>query len=262
MIIDTHCHLYDEQFKEDCQNIINNGKNDNIKAFVVCGADMESSKQALELSKNNENVFAIIGCHPEGAGEFGEKDVDFLLENANNEKVVAIGEIGLDYHYEGINKQTQQQIFVKQLEIANKVGLPVCIHLRDAYEDFLNIIEKNSHLINNGGVIHCYSGSLEYAKQMIKFGFKLGIDGPFTFKNNKKTVEVVENLPLEHFVVETDCPYLSPEPVRGTRNEPKNLNYIVAKIASVKGLTIEQVEKTLIENSKTLYPKLKSFIKD
>lgn len=257
MVIDTHCHLNDEKFDEDYETIILNAKNDNLEKLVVVGSDYETSKKAIKLAQKYENVYAIIGNHPEMCNLYDESVEKYYETMSQLDKVVAIGEIGLDYYYGKENKEKQKEIFIKQLYLAHKVKLPVCIHLRDAYEDFLEIIETHKDLISNGGVIHCYSGSLEYAKIMIKYGFKLGLDGPLTFKNNKKAVEVVENLPLENFVVETDCPYLSPEPLRGTRNQPKNVNYIVSKIASIKNLSILEVENTLLENSYNLYKKMK-----
>lgn len=257
MVIDTHCHLNDDCYEKDCEQIIKNATQDNLKAMIVVGSNLQTSKKAIQLASKYENIYAIIGSHPSDCEEYDSESEEFYLTNASNEKVVAIGEIGLDYYYLKDNKEKQKQVFIKQLELASKVNLPVCIHLRDAYEDFASILENNKHLIKNGGVIHCYSGSLEFAKQMIKYGFKLGFDGPLTFKNNKKGVEVIENLDLQNFVVETDCPYLSPEPLRGTRNEPKNVNYIVSKIANIKNMPVEKVEEILLNNSYELYPKMK-----
>lgn len=257
MIIDTHCHLNDEIFEQDLEYIISQAKDNNLDKLVVVGSDYETSKKAIKLAEKYENVYAIIGNHPENCNFYDNSIEKYYETKSQLDKVVAIGEIGLDYHYGIEDKEKQKQIFIKQLVLANKVNLPVCIHLRDAYEDFLDIIEQNKGLLKHGGVIHCYSGSYEYAKIMIKYGFKLGLDGPLTFKNNKKAVEVVDKLGLENFVVETDCPYLSPEPVRGTRNEPKNVNYIVSKIARIKNMPIEKVEEILLKNSYDLYKKMK-----
>lgn len=257
MVIDTHCHLNDEKFENDYENIILNAKSDNLENLVVCGSDYETSKKAIELAKKYENVYAIIGNHPENCNFYDDSIEKYYETQSQLDKVVAIGEIGLDYHYGQETKEKQKEILIKQLVLADKVKLPVCIHLRDAYEDFLQIIETHKDLLKYGGVIHCYSGSYEYALIMLKYGFKLGLDGPLTFKNNRKAVEVVEKIPLENFVVETDCPYLAPEPVRGTRNEPKNVNYIVTKIASIKNMRIDEVEDILLKNSYDLYKKMK-----
>ena len=256
MVIDTHCHLNDEKYEIDCKNIIENAKNDNLEAIIVCGANLETSKSALKLAIENNNVYAIIGTHPEDCEEYNKRAENFYIKNSTNPKVVAIGEIGLDYHYSKENVQLQKEVFVKQLKLANNCNLPVCIHLRDAYEDFLEIIEENKHLLNNGGVIHCFSGSLEYAKIVTRYGFKLGLDGPLTFKNNKKTQQIVKELDLNNFVVETDAPYLAPEPFRGTRNEPKMVNLVVQKIAELKQMPINKVEDILLKNTYELYGKL------
>ena len=257
MVIDTHCHLNDEQFENDYENIIKEAKNNNLCALVVVGSNLQTSKKAIELASKYDNVFAIIGTHPEEVNDFNNETIKFYKENSSNNKVVAIGEIGLDYHYSQENKEKQKQVLISQIKLAYECKLPICFHLRDAYLDFLQILNENKQYLTYGGVVHCYSGSLEYAKEMLKFGFKLGLDGPLTFKNNKKAVEIVNQLPLECFVVETDCPYLSPEPVRGTRNEPKNVNYIVNKVAQIKNMPQNLVEDILLENSKNLYPKLK-----
>lgn len=257
MVIDTHCHLNDEMFSDDYEDIILSMKDDNLDKLIVCGSDYETSKKAIEIATKYKDVYAIIGNHPENCNFYDESIEKYYETQSQLEKVVAIGEIGLDYHYGKENREKQIEILIKQLELAYKVKLPVCIHLRDAYDDFLQIIESHKDLLKYSGVIHCYSGSLDYAKIMIKYGFKLGIDGPLTFKNNKRAVEVVENLPLENFVVETDCPYLSPEPVRGTRNQPKNVNYIVSKIASIKNMDICKAEEILLNNSYELYKKMK-----
>lgn len=257
MVIDTHCHLNDEKFENDYENIIKEAKDNNLCALVVVGSNLETSKKAVELAENYSNVFAIVGTHPEEVNDYDEQTISFYKSCSENKKVVAIGEIGLDYHYSEENKDKQKQVLVSQIKLAYECKLPICFHLRDAYLDFLQILNENKQYLVYGGVIHCYSGSLEYAKEMIKFGFKLGLDGPLTFKNNKKAVEIVSQLPLENFVVETDCPYLSPELVRGTRNEPKNVNYVVSKVAQIKNMPVQKVEEILLNNSLSLYPRLK-----
>lgn len=257
MVIDTHCHLNDDKFSFDYKNIINNAKNENLKSIIIVGADLQSSKKALFIAEQFDNVYAIIGSHPEDADNFSNEAFDFYKQNSSNKKVVGIGEIGLDYFYNKENKDKQKEILIKQIKLAYERKLPICFHLRDAYEDFIKIVNDNKQFLIHGGVIHCYSGSLEYAKELINFGFKLGIDGPITFKNNKKTVEVVQNLDISHFIVETDSPYLSPEPVRGTRNEPKNINFIVRKIAEIKNMSVKIVEQQLLKNTLELYKKIK-----
>lgn len=257
MIIDTHAHLNDEIYS-DLSRIIAEMPNDNLEKIVCASASACGSKKSLELAKNNQNLYAMLGVHPDNSFEYDEDFESFLIKNSNNKKVVAIGEIGLDYHYQNYDKSMQKIVFLKQLIVANKVNLPVVIHVRDAYEDLLNILKQNKNLLKNGGIIHCYSGSYEVAQEFLKLGFHIAFGGVLTFKNAKKSVEVASKLPFEKLVVETDCPWLCPEPHRGERNEPKYVNYVVQKLADIKQISKTELEKILLENTYKVFPKLKN----
>ena len=247
-MFDTHCHVYKNEM-ENYENIIKECDKNNIK-LIINGTDKESNEEILKLSKIFDNVYASIGYAQDVANDINEDDFILLDEQIKNNKIVAIGEIGIDYYWTKENKDKQIYIFKKQLELAEKYNLPVIVHARDAVQDVYDNIKKSNV---RKGSMHCYSGSYEMAKEFIKLGFKIGIDGPITFKNNKKQVELVEKLDLKDLLVETDSPYLSPEPNRGKQNTPLNLIYIINKIAEIKNETPEKVIKILNENTINLY---------
>ena len=247
-LVDTHCHLDNEKFDEDRLDVIDRIKG-NLEFCVNIGYDLTSSKKSLELAKKYDFIYAVIGVHPIDIAEYDEEIEKELELLAKDSKVVAIGEIGLDYHWMTEPKEIQQERFRRQLEFAKRLNKPVVIHTRDAMEDTVNILKEYPNIT---GVIHCYPGSLETAKQLVD-RFYLGIGGTLTFKNSKKIVEVVKNIPLDRIVIETDCPYLTPEPFRGKRNEPIYVEYIAKKIAEIKEITVEDVAKITTENAKKLY---------
>lgn len=247
-LVDTHCHLDNEKFDEDRLDVIDRIKG-NLEFCVNIGYDLTSSKKSLELAKKYDFIYAVIGVHPIDIAEYNEEIEKELELLAKDSKVVAIGEIGLDYHWMTEPKEIQQERFRRQLELAKRLNKPVVIHTRDAMEDTVNILKEYPNIT---GVIHCYPGSLETAKQLVD-RFYLGIGGTLTFKNSKKIVEVVKNIPLDRIVIETDCPYLTPEPFRGKRNEPIYVEYIAKKIAEIKEITVEDVAKITTENAKKLY---------
>lgn len=247
-LVDTHCHLDNEQFDLDRLEVINRIK-EKLEFCVNIGYDLKSSKKSLELAKEYEFIYAVIGVHPTDISEYNEVLESELEKMAKDSKVVAIGEIGLDYHWMTEPKDIQQKIFRQQLELARRVNKPVVIHTRDAMEDTVNILKEYPDLT---GVIHCYPGSIETAKVLID-RFYLGIGGTLTFKNAKKTVEVVKDIPLDRIVIETDSPYLTPVPFRGKRNEPIYVENIAQKIAKIKELPLEEVVKRTTENAKKLY---------
>ena len=247
-LVDTHCHLDNEKFDEDRLDVIDRIKG-NLEFCVNIGYDLTSSKKSLELAKKYDFMYAVIGVHPIDIAEYDEEIEKELELLAKDSKVVAIGEIGLDYHWMTEPKEIQQERFRRQLEFAKRLNKPVVIHTRDAMEDTVNILKEYPNIT---GVIHCYPGSLETAKQLVD-RFYLGIGGTLTFKNSKKIVEVVKNIPLDRIVIETDCPYLTPEPFRGKRNEPIYVEYIAKKIAEIKEITVEDVAKITTENAKKLY---------
>ena len=247
-LVDTHCHLDNEKFDEDRLEVIERIK-ENLEFCVNIGYDLASSKKSLELAKEYDFIYAVIGVHPIDIAEYDEEVEKELELLGKNPKVVAIGEIGLDYHWMTEPKEIQQERFKRQLELAERLNKPVVIHTRDAMEDTVNILKNYPNIT---GVIHCYPGSLETAKQLVD-RFYLGIGGTLTFKNSKKAVEVVKDIPLDRIVIETDCPYLTPEPFRGKRNEPIYVEYVAKKIAEIKEISVEDVTKVTTENAKKLY---------
>ena len=206
--------------------------------MIVSGASIASNKEVIELCNKYHNIYGTIGIHPEEISADIDKDLSFIEKNINNPKIVGIGEIGLDYHYNDVPKELQKKYFIKQLEIAVKYNKSVVIHTRDAIQETYEILKNYPNLKID---IHCYSGSLEMANEFIKLGCKLGIGGVLTFKNSDKLKNIVKSLPLKNFVLETDSPYLTPEPFRGNRNEPYNIYYVAQKIAELKDISLEEV---------------------
>ncbi|MGL4997509.1 TatD family hydrolase [Cetobacterium sp.] len=247
-LVDTHCHLDNEQFDLDRLEVINKIK-EKLEFCVNIGYDLKSSEESLKLAKEYDFIYAVIGIHPIDIAQYNDTLEKQLEEMAKDSNVVAIGEIGLDYHWMTEPKEVQEERFRKQLELARRVNKPVVIHTRDAMEDTVRILKEYPDL---NGVIHCYPGSIETAKVLID-RFYLGIGGTLTFKNAKKTVEVVKGIPLDRIVIETDSPYLTPIPFRGKRNEPIYVEHIAQKIATIKELTLEEVVRITTENAKKLY---------
>ncbi|MGL5796671.1 MAG: TatD family hydrolase [Cetobacterium sp.] len=247
-LVDTHCHLDNEQFDLDRLEVIDRIK-EKLEFCVNIGYDLKSSAISLELAKKNDFIYATVGIHPTDISDYNDEIEEKLEKMAKDSKVVAIGEIGLDYHWMTEPKEVQQEIFKKQLKLAQRVNKPVVIHTRDAMEDTVNILKEFPEI---KGVIHCYPGSVETAKILID-RFYLGIGGTLTFKNAKKTVEVVKDIPLDRIVLETDAPYLTPIPFRGKRNEPIYVQYVAEKIAEIKEINLEEVIKVTTENAKKLY---------
>jgi TatD DNase family protein len=247
MLIDTHAHTYYLE-DENADEILKECQRNNIKV-ILNGIDKESNKQVIELSKKFNNVYAAIGYDHSVVNKITDEDLKLLEEQIKIEKIVAIGEIGLDYYWTKDNKEQQKDLFIKQLDLAKKYDLPVIIHSRDAVQDVFDILKSR----NNKGSIHCYSGSTEMAKEFIKIGFYIGIDGPITFKNNKKQKEMIKEIDINHILVETDSPYLSPEPKRGQKNSSLNLKYIVKKIADELSMEYDEIEKITSNNATTLF---------
>lgn len=242
MLVDTHCHIFSEYY-DDIEEVIMRAKDAGVKAIIVNGVDRKSNKEVLELVKKYDIVYGALGIQPEEVENYCDDDILFIEEHINDDKIIAVGEIGLDYHYE-CDKELQKKVFLKQLEIARKYNKPVIIHSRDCINETYNILKD----YNLKGIMHCYSGSVEMARMFNKIGFLLGIGGIVTFKNAVKVVEVIKELDLEYIVVETDSPYLSPEPFRGKRNEPINVGIIMEKICDIKGLRYKEVEDVISSN--------------
>lgn len=235
MMIDTHCHL----FKEDYDNLeeVIGRMQDNI--MIVSGTNDLTNLEVIDLVNKYPNIYGVIGIHPEEVDNVTSDSFKIIEDNINNPKIVGIGEIGLDYYWVKDNKEKQIELFIKQIELANKYNKVVVIHSRDAISDTYDILEKH---LKTKAIMHCYSSSLEMAREFSKLGIKFGIGGVITFKNNKVLKEVVENLPIESFVLETDSPYLTPEPFRGQKNEPYNVHLVAKKVAELKNMSEEEVK--------------------
>lgn len=254
MIFETHAHYDDERFTEDQDALIKSMPEKGIGRIINVGSSIESTKTTLELAKKYDYVYAAVGVHPSDIDGLNEDTFAWLKEQTAWEKTVAIGEIGLDYYWdkEPEVQERQREWFRRQMELAREVNLPVIIHSRDAAEDTMRLM-KEIHAQEIPGVIHCYSYSREMAQEFIKMGYYIGVGGVVTFKNAKKLKETVEAIPLERILLETDCPYMAPEPHRGTRNDSSNIPYVIAKIAELKQVSEAEVERVTEQNARTLF---------
>lgn len=232
MLIDTHCHLSSDDYN-NLDEIIN--EFDGI--MIASGCDLKTNKEVIELVNKYDNVYGTLGIHPEEIENFKESDLKFIEDNLNNKKIVGIGEIGLDYYWVKDNKEQQKELFIKQLDIAKKYNKAVIVHSREAIQDTYDILKK----YNLKGSIHCFNSSLEMAREFIKIGYKIGVGGVLTFKNSKKLQEIVKDIDLKDILLETDSPYLTPEPYRGQKNKPSNVYYVALKLAELKNLSIEDI---------------------
>lgn len=248
-IIDTHTHIYDERFEEDFGTVMKNIE-EQMEEIVSIGFDLESSKKSIDLANKYSFVHAVIGVHPVDIKKLND-EVEKELEKLalTEKKVVAIGEIGLDYHWMEDPEEVQKEGFRKQIELARRVKLPIVIHTREALQDTLDILKEYK---NVGGILHCYPGSYEAAKPFLD-RYYIGVGGTVTFKNNRKTKELVKELSLDKIVLETDCPYLTPVPFRGKRNEPIYTKYVAEEIARIKEISVEEVINITTENAKKIY---------
>ena len=252
MLFDSHAHLDDERFDEDREAIIEGLHGREISYVLNAGADLPSSQRAIALSEKYDFIYASVGIHPHDAINMKDNDLDTLADMARQPKVVAIGEIGLDYHYDNSPRQIQKDRFAQQLELSAKVGLPVIIHDREAHEDILDIIKAHKSILNRG-VLHCYSGSWELAKIFIDLGFYISLAGPVTFKNSAKAVEVAQNIDMNYLMIETDSPYLTPHPYRGQRNDSGMVKLVAERIAELRGMDVSEVARITLENACNLF---------
>ena len=252
-IIDTHCHLNDEILYKDLDNVILRARQAGVEKMVVVGWDKASSELAIKIAEQYDFIYAVIGFHPENIFDINNEILYDTLNLYKHPKVVGIGEIGLDYHWtkEADKRELQKEYFAKQIDFANSVGLPISIHSREAFNDTLEILKKHKPLY--GGVMHCYSGSVENLNDIINLNLCIGLDGPVTFSNARTPKEVAAEVPLEKLVVETDCPYLSPHPLRGTVNEPANISLIVDAIAEARNMSKKHLLEVLYDNSCRLF---------
>ena len=247
-LIDTHCHIYPSEM-ENARDIIKECKENNIDV-ILNGVDIASNNEIIELSKEYDNVYAAIGLNYDQIDKFSDDDLVILEEQIKNNKIVALGEIGIDYYWTKESSEKQIYFFKKQLELASKYGLPVIIHSRKASQEVFDIIKESNV---RKGSMHCFAGSVELAKEYIKLGFLIGLDGPITYPNNKKGIDIVSNIPIDKLLIETDSPYLPPENKRGQVNTPLNLIEIATKISEVKGITVEEVIENTYNNAKSLF---------
>lgn len=248
-LCDTHCHIYMDDFKDDFLELINQIENE-LEFIVSISCDMETTLQSFELTQKYPFIYSTVGYHPVDIKKYNEKDYLKMLDLAKkNEKIVAIGEIGLDYHWMEDDKETQKNFFEMQIKDAIKLDMPIVIHTRDALQDTIDILHKykNAH-----GILHCYPGSFEMCKDLLD-RFYIGIGGTLTFKNNVKTKKLIEQLPLENIVIETDSPYLTPVPFRGKRNNPTYTKYVAYEISKIKGISLDEVIRVTTLNAKKIY---------
>lgn len=248
-IFDTHAHYDDSRFDEDRDELISSLGEKGISYIVNCGCDLKSSLTTLSLSEKYDFIYAAIGVHAHEAEEVTEEDMQKLEELYKSKKVVAVGEIGLDYHYDFSPRERQLEIFERQLILANRLGLPVIVHDREAHEDTFNLLRKH----RPKGVVHCFSGSAELARETVKLGMYIGLGGAVTFKNAKKPVEVAKDVPLNRLLLETDAPYMTPVPFRGQRCDSSHIAYTAEKIAEIKGIDVQELIDICNKNAKELF---------
>lgn len=258
MYIDTHAHLMDERFDAERERLLSTLKEQQLDFIINIGYDADSSLKSVQYATDYENVYSAIAFHPHDSKNFTKADYQNFLDLSKNPKVVAIGETGLDYHYDLSPRDVQKKVFCEHLQLAKETSLPVIIHLRDAYEDMLDILKQNKNLIeNNGALLHCYSGSAEMAKEYLKLGMYISFGGAITFKNAKGLLDSVKAVPLDRIMTETDCPYLTPEPHRGQLNYPEYVKFVAKKIAELKETNEEVITDAVHRNCKAFFKRIK-----
>ena len=252
-LVDTHCHLDDEKFSEDLAEVVNRAREFGVNRIINFGDRLATSNRVVEIAREFDGLFAGVGIHPEEAFKMQKSDDERIIQLAEDSHVVAIGEIGLDYYWEkdSERRKLQREIFIRQIDLARQLHLPICVHDREAHGDTIEILKREAHGIR--GVLHCFSGSLEIAMEAIKLGFFIGVDGPITFKNSKKLPEIVREIPRDFLLIETDSPYMSPTPNRGKRNEPAFVKFVAEKIAEIRGESLDEVARYTTRNAEDLY---------
>lgn len=250
-LFDSHAHYNDEKFEEDREEVLKEIYKSGVTKLVNAGYSLESSKTAIEIAKAHDFIYATVGISPNDIENFKNEDLDNIIKLASNKKVVAIGEIGLDYYWNKENKNLQKEVFISQIKIANELNLPIVIHTREAIYDTLEILKNNS--CNRKGIFHCCPFNVDLVREGLKLGFYISFAGPTTFKNSKNATEIINMVPLDKMLIETDSPYLSPEPLRGKRNDSRNVKYIAQKIADIKEISIEEVAKKTYDNAKRIF---------
>ncbi len=250
MLFDTHAHLNDPAFAPDRQTLMESFRDAGVELVMNAGCSLESSRDIIAMAEQYPWLYASVGSHPDSASEVNEEVIEAYRQMCRHEKVKAIGEIGLDYYYEDIPREIQQKAFRMQMALAQELDMPVIVHERDAHNDGLAIIKEFPKV---KGVFHCYSGSAEMARQLVNLGWYIGFTGVITFKNARKAVETAASIPLARIVLETDCPFMAPEPFRGKRNHPGLLYRMAEKLAEIRGISLEEVCAATTENGKRLY---------
>ena len=251
MLFDTHAHLDDRAFEEDRAELLANLPGQGLALVMNPGCSLESSRNVVQIANAHDYIYAAVGSHPDAADEVNEAVIEeYRMLCKLNPKIKAIGEIGLDYHYEDIPRDIQMKAFRMQMELARELNLPVIVHEREAHEDGMAVVREFSDVT---GVFHCYSGSAEMARLLVDKGWYIGFTGVLTFKNARKAVEVAASIPLDRIVLETDCPYMAPEPFRGKRNDPGKLYRMAERLAEIRGLSVEEIHTITTENGKRLY---------
>lgn len=252
MLFDSHAHLDDNRFDEDREAVLADMANSGVSYITNVGYDLDSSRRSLVLAKQYPFVYATVGIHPHDVENLTERDMEELAMLAEEKKAVAIGEIGLDYFYDNSPRDLQKKWFKRQIELALELDMPITVHNRESNEDCMNIL-KQYDIKKIGGIMHCYSGSAQMAKEVVAMGMCISFAGPITFRNNRRGVETVREIPLEYILIETDSPYLTPEPFRGTRNDSRRVRYVAEKIAEIKGISFEETARITAENAKRVY---------
>jgi TatD DNase family protein len=252
MLFDTHTHYDDNKYDDDRYEVIQRAHERGVSYILNASSSPSSVSQSIAIAERFDFVYAAVGIHPHNAEEVTDSLLETIAGLAANDRVVAIGEIGLDYHYDFSPRSLQQHWFAKQIRLAKEVGLPIVIHNRESHEDMLRII-KDEDAGSVGGVLHCYSGSIEMARKLLDNNFYISVGGPVTFKNARKVIEVVKYVPVDRLLIETDCPYLAPEPLRGKRNESSYIRFVAEKIAQIKGIGFEEIARVTTENAKRLF---------
>lgn len=253
MLIDTHVHLNADQYEGEVDAVIERAKENGVEKFVVIGFDRKTIERTMELIESYDEVYGVIGWHPVDAIDCTDEDLEWIESLSSHEKIVAIGEIGLDYHWDKSPKDVQKEVFIKQIELAKRVNLPIVIHNRDADKDTIDILESHDAK-SVGGIMHSFhNGTDEQIDRVLNMGFYVSLAGVITFKNVKRPKEVAQYVPLDRLLVETDAPYLTPHPFRGKRNEPKLVRLVAEEIAQLRGISVEEVEKATTENAKRIY---------
>lgn len=255
MFIDTHCHLHDEKLK-DTDTVVNEYLKDGVDIVINAACCALTSEAGKALAEKYPSVYFMTGCHPSDVGGFDEQELERIQKLTAHPKCVAVGEIGLDYHWAGFDKQKQKDAFVSQIELAYESKLPISIHSRDATADTLEILKANKDKLCYGAVMHCFSGSVETAREILNQGLYVSFAGPLTFKNARNLLDVAKYVPFDRCLTETDSPYLAPHPLRGTVNGPKNVSLICAFLAEIKGVDVEFMAKSVMDNAKRLFTKL------